>query len=123
MKLTPEQKVVLEYGKALGRLEKFREEYRNRLAQFSLYMRHYWRKHSKNYREEIILKHDKLVRDAWKKRAAFRAWVHIFKRNCENCKYFSKNETEEPCVKCSGLYEGLPEYWEPRKEEENETDS
>jgi hypothetical protein len=64
-----------------------------------------------------------IIKEIRHRRAQCRAWVNIYKRNCENCKYFSRNETEEPCVKCSGLYEGLPEYWEPRKDEEDETDS
>lgn len=58
------------------------------------------------------------------RRAACRTWMDVYKRNCENCKYFSRGKTEEPCVECSELYDaGIPEYWEPKKEEKNETDA
>lgn len=108
MKLTPEQKAFYEYGKAFERMNSTKKR-----------LRGIWRS-DKGIRYRIgqasIIgpRHKRNVKDAWQKRTACRAWVNIYKRNCENCKYFSRNETEEPCVKCSGLYEGLPEYWEPR---------
>lgn len=113
MKLTPEQKAFRDYGKALGRLEKFREEYRNRLARFSLYMRHYRRKHSKIYREEIILKHDELVGDAWQKRAVCRAWKATGGRSCYNCLYKNLPGSRRPCAMCEDVT-----HWKPRKEGE-----
>lgn len=47
MKLTPEQKAFFEYGKALGKLEKFRDDHKGWKCVNFLSRRHYWR--SGNY--------------------------------------------------------------------------
>ena len=114
MKLTPEQKDFYEYGKAFERMNSTKKRLRDiwhsdksimyRIGQASI----------------ICPRHKRNVKDAWQKRAACRAWMDVYKRNCENCKYFSMGKTEEPCVECSELYEGIPEYWEPRKKASND---
>ena len=105
MKLTPEQKAFYEYGKAREALRLFKTDFA--------------------YREETLREfYENYVRNAWQKRAECRVWMDVYKRNCENCKYFSRGKTEEPCVECFELYDaGIPEYWEPSKGEENETDA
>lgn len=108
--MNAEQKAFFEYGKAIEKMNSSKKR-----------LRGIWRSS-----EDIIRRigkasiigprHKRNVKDAWQKRATCRAWMGVNFRYCENCKYFSRNETEEPCVECSGLYEGTPEYWEPRKE-------
>lgn len=53
----------------------------------------------------------KLVRE---RRAACRAWVHPMRRRCSNCKH--ELTQYKWCTVCAN--EGLPIYWEPRKEGE-----
>lgn len=109
--MNAEQKDILKYGEALGILKE-----RKSLMRFTEGFKECGDYHGE---PRIMYGVEDAIRDAWQKRAACRAWVNIYKRNCENCKYFSRNETEEPCVECSELYEGTPEYWEPRKEEQD----
>lgn len=59
-----------------------------------------------------------LVLNAWQKRAVCRAWVHPMQRRCSNCKY--EMSQYKWCTACAN--EGLPIYWEPRKEEDDEID-
>lgn len=114
MKLTPEQKAFYEYGRAWETtvvIHTFiRSLLKNKGYQLSPELLHHYRDKKSHYGE--------ILREAWKLRRKCRAWMDIYKRNCENCKYFSRGKTEEPCVECSELYEGIPEYWEPRKEGE-----
>jgi len=64
----------------------------------------------------IAVEHKQNVIDAWKKRAASRAWIPIFKRNCGNCKYASGTVAIGPCLTCSGLFEDkIPDNWEPKE--------
>ena len=113
MKLTPEQKAILAYGEARGILKE-----RKSLMRFTEGSGECSDYHGA---PRIMYGVEDAIRDAWQKRAACRAWVNIYKRNCENCKYFSRGKTEEPCVECSELYDaGIPEYWEPRKEASND---
>lgn len=78
MKLTPEQKAFFEYGKALGKLEKFRDDHKGWKCVNFLSRRHYWR--SGNYvcceTQDVTEQHALLIRDAWQKRAACRAWIN-----------------------------------------------
>lgn len=60
-----------------------------------------------------------LVLNAWQKRAVCRAWVHPMQRRCSNCKY--EMSQYKWCTACAN--EGLPIYWEPRKEEDDETNA
>lgn len=119
MKLNPEQKAFYEYGKARTDLNCKIKEIRNNAR---MRFRVEYHELPLQYRVELLnyFGFEVFVDEVRYRRAACRAWVNIYKRNCENCKYFSRNETEEPCVGCSGLYEGLPEYWEPRKEDSND---
>lgn len=57
-----------------------------------------------------------LVLNAWQKRAVCRAWVHPMQRRCSNCKY--EMSQYKWCTACAN--EGLPIYWEPRKEASND---
>lgn len=49
-------------------------------------------------------------------------------RDCSTCKYQHRSsypvaDGKMPCEECVGPYDITPFYWEPRKEEENETDT
>lgn len=46
-------------------------------------------------------------------------------RDCSTCKYqhYPVADRKMPCEECVGPYDITPFYWEPRKEEENETDT
>lgn len=57
-----------------------------------------------------------LVLNAWQKRAVCRAWVHPMQRRCSNCKY--EMSQYKWCTACAN--EGLPIYWESRKEASND---
>lgn len=52
----------------------------------------------------------------WKKRAAFRAWIPIFKRDCENCRYYLRTKVPVRCIRCLGSFNGLSKYWGPKEE-------
>lgn len=117
MKLTPEQKAFREYGKALGRLEKFRDDHKGWKCVNFLSRRHYWR--SGNYvcceTQDVTEQHALLIRDAWQKRAACREWGHPMRRRCSNCEHDPKQY--KCCVGCAAM--GWPVYWKPRKEEQD----
>lgn len=116
MKMTTEQKAFFEYGKALGKLEKFRDDHKGWKCVNFLSRRHYWR--SGNYvcceTQDVTEQHALLIRDAWQKRAACRVWVHPMRRRCSNCKH--ELMQYKFCAAC--VHEGWPVYWEPRKEGE-----
>lgn len=121
MKLTPEQKAFFEYGKALGKLEKFRDDHKGWKCVNFLSRRHYWR--SGNYvcceTQDVTEQHALLIRDAWQKRAVCRAW-QVKERYCGNCKYTDYNEWDVPCCECSHVNIGESiDRWEPRKEGES----
>jgi hypothetical protein len=112
MKKTPEQKAFREYGKALGRLEEFRRNHQDQFCVQSQIMRHFWREaHVCCGQKEITNKHVKLIRDAWQKRAACKAWNPPDGRDCPNCFYSSNRRCKLPCSQCWGHC-----LWEPRKE-------
>ncbi len=121
MKPTLEQKAFREYGKALGRLEKFRDDHKGWKCVNFLSRRHYWR--SGNYvcceTQDVTEQHALLIRDAWQKRAVCRAW-QVKERYCGNCKYTDYNEWDVPCCECSHVNIGESiDRWEPRKEEQD----
>lgn len=123
MKLNPEQKTVYEYGKAVKDLSNIIKEIRNKARMHCGVEYH---ELPLQYRVELLnyFGFETFVGEVRYRRAACRTWMDVYKRNCENCKYFSRGKTEEPCVECSELYDaGIPEYWEPKKEEKNETDA
>lgn len=75
MKLTPEQKVFIEYGKAKKALEIAKK-------QLAKETRRYLSRHQARDYNNI----DILIRDVWRKRAACGDWVAVplANRNCEN---------------------------------------
>lgn len=116
MKLTPEQKAFFEYGKALGKLEKFRDDHKGWKCVNFLSRRHYWR--SGNYvcceTQDVTEQHALLIRDAWQKRAECRAWVPLERRECKTCRYLGYNCPHTDCI--PGIHLEYFCYWEPRKE-------
>lgn len=118
MKMTPEQKAFFEYGKALGRLEEFRKNYQNHPCVQNLTMRHFWRTAQVCCGQKTITnRHAELILDAWKKRAACRAWAHPMRRRCSNCKHHAVTVIGDPCFSCTPP-NGSINNWEPRKEGE-----
>ena len=118
MKMTPEQKAFFEYGKALGKLEKFRDDHKGWKCVNFLSRRHYWR--SGNYvcceTQDVTEQHALLIRDAWQKRAVCRAW-QVKERYCGNCEHFGWGGDADPCRICRpSVYQP---FWEPRKEEQD----
>jgi len=106
MKMTPEQKAWFEYGRSRGWLKAHRsKKYFADVPDMGLYAWHV---------ERDMHGLDALIRDAWQKRAACRAWVHPMRRRCSNCKH--ELTQYKWCTVCAN--EGLPIYWEPRKEGE-----
>ena len=96
MKLTPEKKALIEYGKAFFLM---------RSATQSMF----WREesHSEIRRE--------FIQDAWNKRAVCRAWaVPLIRRDCYNCAYNNIKPIPVVCDSC--INEGFAVNWEPRKE-------
>ena len=91
MKLTPEQKVFIEYGKAKKALEIAKK-------QLAKEMRRYLSRHQARDYNNI----DILIRDVWRKRAACRDWVAVplANRNCENCANSVVNPIPEVCKIC-----------------------
>ena len=129
MKMTPEQKAFFEYGKALGKLEKFRDDHKGWKCVNFLSRRHYWR--SGNYvcceTQDVTEQHALLIRDAWQKRAARRAWNPPEGRTCGNCENGYNYHRSSPCWKClrnaaAEHYQFLflQDNWEPRKEASND---
>lgn len=91
MKLTPEQKVFIEYGKAKKALEIAKK-------QLAKEMRRYLSRHQARDYNNI----DILIRDVWRKRAACRDWVTVppANRNCENCANSVVKPIPEVCKIC-----------------------
>ena len=111
MKLTPEQKAILAYGEARGILKE-----RKSLMRFTECF-----KECSDYHGEprIMYGVEVAIRDAWKKRAACRAW-QVKERYCGNCKYSDYSEWDVPCFECShaNIVESI-DWWKPRKEEQD----
>lgn len=114
MKLTPEQKAHRKYGMALGELKRLREEV--------IYHLGYYRGLKKHEVILILRKRlycrNALVRDAWQKRAACRAWVPMEERYCDNCRHYKLTRSTPICVDCTKWAD--PVKWEPRKEARND---
>lgn len=108
MKLTPKQKTILAYGEARGILKE-----RKSLMRFTECF-----KECSDYHGEprIMYGVEDAIRDAWKKRAACRAWIPMEKRYCGNCEHFGWGGDADPCRICRpSVYQP---FWEPRKEGE-----
>lgn len=108
MKLTLEQKVFIEYGKARKALEIAKKQLAKEMHQYSS-----WHQ-ARDYNNIDIL-----IRDVWRKRAAYRTWVRVpmNKRFCNNCRYYRASSLYGPCKECCRYPE--PINWEPRKGNEN----
>ena len=106
MKLTPEQKAILAYGEARGILKE-----RKSLMRFTEGSGECSDYHGA---PRIMYGVEEAIRDAWKKRAACRAWVPMEDRYCNNCLHFKLPESNSPCTECSQWAD--PVNWEPRKE-------
>lgn len=108
MKLTPEQKAWFEYGRSRGWLKAHRsKKYFADVPDMGLYAWHV---------ERDMHGLDALIRDAWQKRAACRAWLPMEERYCNNCLHYKSPESISGCMECSKWAD--PINWEPRKEGE-----
>ena len=114
MKLTPEQKAFFEYGGAWEQVVLTHKGIRSTVKALPGKTRQKLLRQARNetHQHELVL-------NAWQKRAVCRAWVHPMQRRCSNCKY--EMSQYKWCTACAN--EGLPIYWEPRKEEDDETNS
>ena len=114
MKLTPEQKAFFEYGGAWEQVVLTHKGIRSTVKALPGKTRQKLLRQARNetHQHELVL-------NAWQKRAVCRAWVHPMQRRCSNCKY--EMSQYKRCTECAN--EGLPIYWEPRKEEDDETNS
>lgn len=109
MKLTPEQKAFFEYGGAWEQVVLTHKGIRSTVKALPGKTRQKLLRQARNetHQHELVL-------NAWQKRAVCRAWVHPMQRRCSNCKY--EMSQYKWCTACAN--EGLPIYWEPRKEGE-----
>lgn len=114
MKLTPEQKAFFEYGGAWEQVVLTHKGIRSTVKALPGKTRQKLLRQARNetHQHELVL-------NAWQKRAVCRAWVHPMQRRCSNCKY--EMSQYKWCTACAN--EGLPIYWEPRKEEDDETNA
>lgn len=112
MKLTPEQKAHYEYGEARGVLKE-----RKSLMRFTEGSGECSDYHGA---PRIMYGVEDAIRDAWKKRAACRAWVPLEKRECRTCSYLEEDGDSEICENCM-IFNSLASScnWEPRKEGES----
>lgn len=112
--MTPEQKAFYEYGRARGWLKAHRsKKYFVDVPDMGLYSWHL---------ERGMHGLDALIRDAWQKRAACRAWNET-ERNCANCYHEGTHPYATPCSECIRCPHAQAELWwmdnwEPRKEGE-----
>ena len=129
MKLTPEQKALIAYVNAVQDWKHFLDLYRRHTCISAPARRHKIREggNLRNLLEQdLATEHDNLIRDAWQKRAACRAWmIPSHERICENCAYESTHPCATPCSECfrfpfTPAYEGFSDNWEPRKEDSND---
>lgn len=105
MKMTPERKALIEYGKAIKCLEIAKKQLAKELSWYAS------RHQARDYNNLDII-----IRDAWQKRAACRAWVPMAQRECRTCRYLGYNCPHYDCIQ--GIYLEDFCYWEPRKEGE-----
>ena len=111
MKMMPRDKALLAYGKARGILAGVRKEFVVSDVVFGISKQ----ESITSFRKNHPLRH-RLVKDAWQKRAAFKAWVPMEDRYCNNCLHFKSSESNPICAECSKWAD--PVNWEPRKEDE-----
>lgn len=109
MKMTPEQKAFYEYGRARAWLKAHRlKELLVDVPDMGL---SFW------HMQRNMCGLNALIRDAWQKRAACRAWaVPLIRRDCYNCAYNNIKPIPVVCNPC--INEGFAVNWEPRKEGE-----
>ena len=105
----PEQKAFFEYGGAWEQVVLTHKGIRSTVKALPGKTRQKLLRQARNetHQHELVL-------NAWQKRAVCRAWVHPMQRRCSNCKY--EMSQYKWCTACAN--EGLPIYWEPRKEGE-----
>lgn len=89
--MNAEQRAFFEYGKALVELRVIKEEYPSRAPCCV-----------------------RVMKDAWAKRKACRAWLMEPERKCDNCKHGDNSIGDHPCFSCTP--NNGAHYWEPRKE-------
>lgn len=124
MKMIPEQKALIEYGKALGRLEEFRRNHQNHPCVQNLTMRHFWRTAQVCCGQKTITnRHAELIRNA------HQLWA-MLRRTCWTCKHLrirriGKNYEDLTCpVKSIRIFNSQInrarncERYEPKKEGE-----
>lgn len=111
--MNAEQKDFLKYGEAWGQVVLTHKGIRSTVKALPGKTRQKLLRQARNetHQHELVL-------NAWQKRAVCRAWVHPMQRRCSNCKY--EMSQYKWCTACAN--EGLPIYWEPRKEEDDEID-
>lgn len=111
--MTPEQKAFFEYGGAWETtvvIHTFiRGLLKDRGYQLSPELLHHYRDEKSHY--------GAVLREAWQKRSACRAWNPVGGKTCSNCKH-AGTVIGDPCFSCRFPYRGEPNYWEPRKEGE-----
>ena len=120
--MTPEQKAWFEYGGAWRLVQRA-------IAQLNFDTKAASKETGLDYM--ILRKWNKgnyflkdYIRDAWKKRAACRAWtIPGYERNCNNCHHVETLICNKPCIECfrssrEWNCEMDNDYWEPRKEGE-----
>lgn len=95
--MTPKQKAFRDYGMALGELKRLRKEVVYNLA--------HYRGIKKNGAilifRKCLCERDVLIKEAWQKRAACRAFSPLGRRSCENCLHKSKSISDDPCFSCT----------------------
>ena len=119
MKMTPEQRACIDYGKALGALKQFRSDHWSWDCVNRLAMRHVWRDGDilGCETQDIVDQHTKLIRDAWQMLAVCRAWAPLERRECRTCRYHDEIRNFEICRDCTpGIHLENFCNWEPRKE-------
>lgn len=105
MKMTPEHKAFYEYGRARAWLKAHRsKKYFVDVPSMGLYVWHL---------ERDLHGLDALIRDAWQKRAARRAFIPERERFCRNCKHWRLRAFMPPCYECMDAEPHI--NWEPRK--------
>lgn len=112
MKLTPEQKAFFEYGGAWEQIVLTHKGIRSTIKVLPGKTRQKLLRQARNetHQHELVL-------NAWKKRAACRAWVPLERRECRTCRYRDEIRNFKTCRDC---IPGILLYdfcnWEPRKE-------
>lgn len=108
MKLTPEQKAFLEYGKAIATLE-YRIE-RIRFTARMLFRKEY-RELSRRFRGGLRGDFELYcaIGDVRRKRAECKRWNPPGGKACENCKH-TGTVVGDPCFSCCFPYQGEPDY-------------